>query len=63
LDFGLDPAVEIAVADYGYTPLSTGVLFGVFICRLVYRCEALQGKIRIKMVALHQAAIFIGICV
>jgi hypothetical protein len=30
LDFYLDPAVDAAAAERGYTPLSTGLLFGVF---------------------------------
>jgi hypothetical protein len=60
LDFFLDPAA-IAVAECGYTPLSTGLLFGVFICRLMRRCEALPGK-KIKVLAIHQAAISRGIC-
>jgi hypothetical protein len=62
LDFCIDPAVDIAVAESGYTPLSTGLLFGVFICRLVHQCEALPGKLKIKVLAMHQAAIPNGTC-
>jgi hypothetical protein len=56
LDFWLDPAVDIAVVKSGYTPLSTGLLFGVFICRLMRTCELLQGKLTSKMVEMLQAA-------
>jgi hypothetical protein len=56
LDFCLDPAVDSAGAEGRYTPLSTGLLFGVFICRLLHRCEALQGKMKIKVLAMQQAA-------
>jgi len=57
LDFCLDLAVDTAVVESGYTPLSTGLLFGVFICRLMHICEALQGKLKIKVLAMQQAAI------
>jgi hypothetical protein len=41
--------------------LSTGLLFGVFICRLVRKGEALQSKMKMKMIATHQAASLKGI--
>jgi len=30
LDLDLNPAVQTSVVEHGYTPLSVGVLFGVF---------------------------------
>ena len=62
LDFCLDPAVDNVAVESGYTPLSTGLLFGVFICRLLANAKLLQGKINTKVVAIHQAAFSKGIC-
>ena len=51
LDFCLELAVDSAGAEGRYTPLSTGLLFGVFVCRLVRKRIAFTRKMKSQIFA------------